>query len=217
MAHMWNIIFQLHRMHSTSLNTDMTIEQSGLCETYKFGGIALALLASFTTLATQSPPSASQEVRVYLPPHHTGSCSSFLLFLKVGQGRGMHHKKLCQETSWWQQLPFRKNQACPFLKTNTTKSIFAIDRVLLLKASYWYKPTLEYLTYLDPQCNVPPLGNNASNSSATKKSPSPCWLHNSRVIDLLQVTPMCCKHQQKLEKLDPLVFLSPLDSVWYLL
>lgn len=54
-------------MHSTSLNTDMTIEQSGLCETFQIGGIALALLASFTILAMQSPPSASQEVRLHLP------------------------------------------------------------------------------------------------------------------------------------------------------
>lgn len=54
-------------MHSTSLNTDMTNEQSGLCETFQIGCIALALLACFTTLAMQIPPSASQEVRVCLP------------------------------------------------------------------------------------------------------------------------------------------------------
>ena len=54
-------------MHSTSLNTDMTIEQSGLCETLQIGGIALALSASFTTPAMQSPSRTSQEVRVYLP------------------------------------------------------------------------------------------------------------------------------------------------------
>lgn len=73
-----------------------------------------------------------------------------------------------------------------------------------LKQTTGVNQLLEYLTYLDPQCNIPPLGNTASNSSATKKSPSPCWLHNSRVIDL-QETPMYYKHQQKLEKPDPLV------------
>lgn len=38
-----------------SLNTDMAIEQSGLCETFQICGIALALLVSFTSLAMQSP------------------------------------------------------------------------------------------------------------------------------------------------------------------
>lgn len=129
----------------------------------------------------------------------------------------MHHKEFCQKTSWWQQLSFRKKQAFPFLKTNTTKSILAIHHVFLLKANCWYKQILEYLTYLDPQWNIPPRGNNASNSSTTKKSQSSCWLHNSVEMDLIQVTPVHYKHQQTLEKLDPLVFPSPLDSVWYLL
>lgn len=54
-------------MHSTSLNTDMTIEQSGLRETFQISGITHAPLASFTTLAMRFPPSAGQEARVYLP------------------------------------------------------------------------------------------------------------------------------------------------------
>lgn len=54
-------------MHSTTLNIDMTIEQSGLWQTFQMGGIALALSASFTTPTMQLPPRASQEVRVYLP------------------------------------------------------------------------------------------------------------------------------------------------------
>lgn len=145
MAHMWTITFELHRMHSTSLHTDMTIEQSGLWEIFQIGGKTLALLASFTTLAMKpllEPIRRWGCIRLRLVL--TSPCwkLELLLFWKVGQGKGMHHKNLCQETSWWQQLSFWKKQAASFLKTNSTKSILATHHVLLLKASHWYKPVL---------------------------------------------------------------------------
>lgn len=205
MAHMWNITFEFHRMHSTSLNADMTIEQSGLCEIFQIGGKALALFSFFHHSDHEAPPRAHQEVRVYLLPF--GAHLTMLEAAAPFALKGGTRKNICQETSWWQQLSSwkKKPQAASFLKTIPQKVFLLPITYSCLKQTAGVNQLLEYLTHLDPQCNIPPPGNTAGNSSATKESPSPCWLHNCGAIDLRQVTPMCYKHQQKPEKPDPLV------------
>lgn len=154
----------------------------------------------------EATPTAHQEVRVYLLPfgaHLTMVEAVTSLALGGGTWKGhASQKSLPGNIMVTTAITLEKKQA-PFLKTNTTKTLLLIT-YSCLKQTASINQLLEYLTYLDPQCNIPPPGNTASNSSAAKKSPSPCWLHNSRVIDLRQVTPMCYKHQQKLEKPDPL-------------
>lgn len=169
----------------------------------------------------QSPPSASQEVRVYLP-----SFGAPLTMLKAvapfvfkGGTRKGHAITINSARKHHGDKSYHSGKNKLFLSWKQ------IPQKVFLLSMMW--SCLKQITDINQPWNIwcilthyamsLPLETMQATLLTTKQSPSPCWLYDSIMIDLLQVTPMCYKHQQKLEKPDPLVFPSPLDSVSYLL